>query len=277
MTTLSHLSGFDVEPFPVSRVSVIRPLVWLWRGVGDLRHSPGASLAYGLMVSVMGAIILGFWHHPYLIAGSITGFLLVGPLLTAGLCELSRRRAAGESVDFDASLSVLGRHREALVRFAAGLLIVGALWFAVSTLILGLALGSAGPSVRSPSRYCHSSRLVEAWAGPSVERADKPLGGFTTGGLEALEKGERPARHRRPQPLEGPGLGIGRVALLDMELDQQAEVAGVLDEESLGEATEGARRELEAGEARPAAEQRQDQGLVRRLGGLLQSTTGGHR
>ncbi|WP_295385864.1 DUF2189 domain-containing protein [uncultured Thiodictyon sp.] len=147
MTTLSHLSGFDVEPFPVSRVSVIRPLVWLWRGVGDLRHSPGASLAYGLMVSVMGAIILGFWHHPYLIAGSITGFLLVGPLLTAGLCELSRRRAAGESVDFDASLSVLGRHREALVRFAAGLLIVGALWFAVSTLILGLALGSAGPSV----------------------------------------------------------------------------------------------------------------------------------
>ena len=147
MSSLSHLGGYAVEPLSIIRVSLIRPFVWLWRGLGDLRHTPGASLAYGLMVSVMGAVILGFWRHPYLIAASITGFLLVGPLLTAGLCELSRRRAAGEAVNFDASLSVLGLHREALVQFGTGLLTIGALWFAVSTLILSLALGSAGPSV----------------------------------------------------------------------------------------------------------------------------------
>lgn len=147
MTTVNHLGGYAAPPLSVTRVSVIRPFVWLWRGFGDLNHSPAASLAYGLMVAVMGAIILGFWRHPYLIAASITGFLLVGPLLTAGPCELSRRRAAGESVDFDGSLSVLGLHREALARFGAGLLTIGALWFAVSTLILSVALGSAAPSV----------------------------------------------------------------------------------------------------------------------------------
>lgn len=147
MSTATHFRGHPVDALPVSHVALTRPFVWLARGWGDLRHSPRASLAYGLMVSVLGAVILGFWRHPYLIAASISGFLLVGPLLTAGLCELSRRRASGERSDFDASLSVLTRNREALLRFAGGLLAIGALWFAASTLMLHLALGSAGPSV----------------------------------------------------------------------------------------------------------------------------------
>lgn len=147
MSTATHLSGHVAQALPVTRVSLTRPLVWLARGWDDLRQSPRASLAYGLLVSGMGAVILGFWRHPYFIAASITGFLLFGPLLTAGLCELSRRKAAGESTDFDTSLSVLTRHGPALLRFSAGLLLIGAAWFGASALMLHLALGSAGPSV----------------------------------------------------------------------------------------------------------------------------------
>jgi len=122
---------------------VEQPLEWLRRGWDDLRRTPAASLVYGLLVSLFGALILTLWSHPFLIAASISGFLLVGPLLTTGLVELSRRRERGEPASFDASLSALGRHRGALLRFAAGLLLIAVLWFAASTLMLAMALGFA--------------------------------------------------------------------------------------------------------------------------------------
>jgi len=106
------------------------------------------SLAYGLPISDFGAVILGFWRHPYLVAASISGFLLVGPVFTTGLREPSRRRVRGASMDFDGSLSALGCHRRALSRFAAELLIIPTIWLAMSTLMLHLALGSAGPSIQ---------------------------------------------------------------------------------------------------------------------------------
>jgi uncharacterized membrane protein len=147
MSTATHLGGHLVEPLPIISVSLTRPFVWLRKGWEDLSQSPRASLAYGFLVSVLGALLLGLLRHPYFIAASVTGFLLVGPLLTAGLCELSRRRASGETSDFETSLSALARNREALMRFSTGLLAIGAIWFGVSILMLHLALGSAGPSV----------------------------------------------------------------------------------------------------------------------------------
>ncbi|MBK1631247.1 hypothetical protein CKO31_10950 [Thiohalocapsa halophila] len=147
MATLTHPDMRSGAPVNISRVPVEQPLQWLQRGWEDLRHNPGPSLAYGLLVSLFGALVLTFWSHPFLIAGSISGFLLVGPLLTTGLVELSRRRERGEPLSFDASLSALGRHREALVRFSVGLLVIAAVWFAVSTVLLATVLGSAAPSL----------------------------------------------------------------------------------------------------------------------------------
>jgi uncharacterized membrane protein len=129
----------------VARVSAEQPIEWLRLGWEDLRHTPGASLVYGLIVSAFGALILTLWSHPYLIAASITGFLLVGPLLATGPVELSRRRARGAAVSFDASLSALGRHRDALVRFSVGLLLLAALWMLIwaSLIVLLVAFGFA--------------------------------------------------------------------------------------------------------------------------------------
>jgi uncharacterized membrane protein len=133
----------------VRRLPLSRPFAWLIQGWDDLRHNPSASIAYGLLVSTFGALILGFWRHPYLIAASISGFLLVGPLLTTGLCELSRRRARGERTDFDGSLSALGRNRMALLQFASGLLLISVAWFGLSSLMIHLALGGVAPSVQT--------------------------------------------------------------------------------------------------------------------------------
>jgi uncharacterized membrane protein len=149
MSAASDLGESPAPLLPVNRVSFIRPLSWLNRAIGDMVYHRGASLAYGALVSIFGGLILIFERHPYFIAAAISGFLLVGPIVTAGLCELSRLRERGEEPTFDASLQVLRRHRSALLRFANVLLLCSVVWFLLSSMMLHIALGSAGPTVAS--------------------------------------------------------------------------------------------------------------------------------
>src|SRR5260370_17360678 len=79
----------------IRRVEARRAVVWLQRGWDDFRHMKAASLAHGALITALGAVLLMLGSsHPYLVAAAISGYLLVGPVMTPGLCELSRRRAA---------------------------------------------------------------------------------------------------------------------------------------------------------------------------------------
>jgi len=119
--------------------------VWLAEGWDDLKHHAWASLAYGLLISVLGALILAYGRHPFFIAAVCAGFLLVGPLLTAGLCELSRCRDHGEVADFQSSLVALKRSQKGLLGVARTLAVLGAAWFGLAgALYLGL-VGEIAP------------------------------------------------------------------------------------------------------------------------------------
>jgi uncharacterized membrane protein len=149
MSAASDLGGTPAPILPIHRVSFTRPLSWLNRGIGDMVYHRGASLAYGELASMFGGLSLSYERTPYFRAAAISGFLLVGPIVTAGLCELSRLRERGEEPTFDASLKVLRRHRSALLRFANVLLLCSVAWFLLSSMMLYIALGSVGPSVES--------------------------------------------------------------------------------------------------------------------------------
>jgi uncharacterized membrane protein len=137
----------SINMYPVRTVPLTRPFIWLRDGWDDLLHHRGASLAYGVLVSVLGALILAYGRHPFFIAAVCAGFLLVGPLLTAGLCELSRRRDVGEVADFHSSLTPLRRNRGSLLGVAETLAMLALIWFALSgALYLGL-VGTVAPSV----------------------------------------------------------------------------------------------------------------------------------
>lgn len=142
-------SSRESAPFSIHRVPMTRPFIWLDKGWDDLLHHRGASLAYGWLVSALGALILAYERHPYFIAFTITVFLLVGPIMTAGLCELSRRQSIGEKADFSTSLKSLRGHRRNLMNFANALLIGGVIWFIVSSVIAYGATGSIAPSLES--------------------------------------------------------------------------------------------------------------------------------
>ena len=89
----------------IRRVSAMRAVEWLRRGWDDVMHMKAASLGHGALITALGAILLMLGSsHAYLVAAAISGYLLVGPIMTTGLCELSRRRANGEKTGFDESL-----------------------------------------------------------------------------------------------------------------------------------------------------------------------------
>jgi len=145
MATVHH----QVDTYPVRSVPLTRPFIWLSEGWDDLLHHPSASLAYGLLTSALGALILAYERHPFFIAAVASGFLLVGPILTAGLCELSRCRDQGETANFQSSLLALRRNRSGLLGVAETLSLMAVIWFALSGAIyFGLA-GSVAPSLES--------------------------------------------------------------------------------------------------------------------------------
>jgi uncharacterized membrane protein len=133
----------------VLRVSVFRPLDWLNLGWLDMQRHSGASLGYGTLIVALGwALLIFCGTHPYFIAASISGFLLVGPVMSAGLCEMSRRYSAGQSANFDESLDGFARNFHALFEFGAILALSAVVWFGISAVMLGKVFHVAAPDMR---------------------------------------------------------------------------------------------------------------------------------
>jgi uncharacterized membrane protein len=123
----------------VRRIGFGAPLDWLRRGWKDLWRQPGASLFYGIAVAVTGAVILGVTARlPYLFAAAITGFLLVSPMLAAGLYELSRRYLAGEPVTVYDSMKAWQRNPSCMIGFGLLSILAGTLWQVISAVIVAV-------------------------------------------------------------------------------------------------------------------------------------------
>ena len=123
----------------VRRIGFGAPLGWLGRGWQDLRRQPGASLFYGIAVAVTGAVILGVTASlPYLFAAAITGFLLVAPMLAAGLYELSRRYLADEPVTVYDSMKAWKRNPSCMIGFGLLSILAGTLWQVISAVIVAV-------------------------------------------------------------------------------------------------------------------------------------------
>jgi uncharacterized membrane protein len=132
----------------VNRAPIYAPLLWLRNGWRDVRRNWGVSLGYGALILALGWTLLIFCGtHPYYIAAAISGFLLVGPLMSAGLCEMSRRYSLGLSASFDDSLEGFVRNAPALMQFGVILAICAAGWFLISAVLLSTVFHVAAPDM----------------------------------------------------------------------------------------------------------------------------------
>jgi uncharacterized membrane protein len=131
----------------VRHVPLLRPIAWLQKGWDDLRHIGAPSLGHGALIAMLGAVLLAFGSsHPYLIAAAVSGYLLIGPIMATGLCELSRRRIAREALGFNESIQPINRNPHAFIRFGTVLAAIVIVWFVASEVMLRAILHTPGPS-----------------------------------------------------------------------------------------------------------------------------------
>lgn len=122
-------------PLPrVRQVAISRIAFWLAAGWQDIRRTPLASLAYGLLFSIAGDLLLvSLWRSPQHFLVAVSGFLIVAPLLCTGLYELSRRSERGLASRFSDSLAGFARGREGLTLFGLLLIVLWVAWERFST------------------------------------------------------------------------------------------------------------------------------------------------
>lgn len=144
-TLNSPHSGFALPA--VRRISWSSPLAWLSAGWRDLKANPLPSLAYGLLFALGGdLIILATLDRPHLVTVAVSGFFLIAPLLAAGLYELSRRTAAGESILFIDSLACFRKNGESLALFGLLLALIAIMWERFSAIAFAILGSNSGGS-----------------------------------------------------------------------------------------------------------------------------------
>lgn len=119
-------------------------LDWLRAGMNDFRTQPGLSVAYGVLVFLMsvvvvvGLFVLGL---DYVLFPALAGFMVVGPIVSIGLYEKSRRIEAGEPVTLRRMIFV--RPESGGQILFVGVLLCGLmlLWMRAAVIIYALFFG----------------------------------------------------------------------------------------------------------------------------------------
>lgn len=132
----------------IRKVELLRPFFWLKSGWQDLMAHPGPSLMYGILVTVAGwGIVTLAAPHAELFTSVITGFVLIAPLIAAGIYELTRQREAGEPASFINSVKSLRRNMNSIADYGIALLLAGILWERVAAVMFALSYGGDMGSV----------------------------------------------------------------------------------------------------------------------------------
>jgi uncharacterized membrane protein len=175
MTTSIGISRPEAVHLEVRRVAAGQAVEWLSRGWDDVKQIGWAGIAHGALIAILGGVLLALGStHMYLTAAAVTGYLLVGPVMTTGLCELARRREAREPLGFDESLQALTRNHDGLLHFGGILALIALLWFVLSGILLESMLSASVPSL-----------AVALWGGASMLTPSQLLGYVVCGGILA--------------------------------------------------------------------------------------------
>jgi len=83
---------FPPPPLPIVRsIALMQPLVWLALGWRDMARAGWISFAHGLAITLLGGAIMAVAYNRFwLLAGALSGFLVVAPVLATSLYALSR-------------------------------------------------------------------------------------------------------------------------------------------------------------------------------------------
>ena len=95
------------DAYQVCTVEWHRPLQWLGKAWADIERCPSIGAAHGAALALFGAALLYFSRdHFWWLAGALSSFMLVAPLLACGLYEVSRQLSQGRTPGWSDALRV---------------------------------------------------------------------------------------------------------------------------------------------------------------------------
>lgn len=102
-------------PLPlVHSIGLMQPLSWLVLAWRDICRAPLLAFAHGLVLTLISAAILAVGHNRFwLMAGALSGFLVIGPVVATSLYAISRALERGEPAG-------LGLVRDTWTRWQSG-------------------------------------------------------------------------------------------------------------------------------------------------------------
>jgi uncharacterized membrane protein len=138
-------SPFVAPAYAIREVPFDAPYSWLAAGWSDMWRVPRVSLAYGAIFAVTGFLLavgltqVGLQSMIIVLAA---GFILVGPMIAAGLYETSRRLEKSEPVSLGSTLRAGFSGRGQLAYMGLLLMAIYLVWVEVALLLFMLFLGS---------------------------------------------------------------------------------------------------------------------------------------
>ena len=135
---------FVAPGYVLRKVPFDAPYSWLAAGWRDMRRVPRVSLAYGVIFAGAG-VLLSFGLTEVglqsLILVLAAGFILVGPMIAAGLYETSRRLEKSEPVSLASTLRAGFFERGQLAYMGLLLMLIYLAWVEIALLLFMLFLG----------------------------------------------------------------------------------------------------------------------------------------
>ncbi len=169
---MPHTSTSSNAP-QVKTIGMMQPLIWLVLGWRDIARSGWISILHGLILTVGGvAIVVIARHRFWLLAGALSGFLVVAPVLATSLYALSRAIERREKPNFSAVLNTWLNWQDkrlskwsndywCMVQFGALLAAAATGWVLTSAALITLL---APVPINSPLDFVHHVMLApDGW------------------------------------------------------------------------------------------------------------------
>lgn len=145
---VSILSGSTGAPAEIRQVHIAAPFEWLRAGVRSLAAAPGPSLLYGALFALAAAATVYLTRTlPGFTVAFITGLLLIGPFLAAGIYAAARQQQAGEPVSIGRAIAFLGTRSANMGLYALFLALIMVVWVRVSALLFALKFNTFNMTV----------------------------------------------------------------------------------------------------------------------------------
>ena len=142
---------------PCKKLSPWAPFRWVKKGVADLMHAPQQSLAYGLSVALMIAIVcLLAWFRgsQWIMFAMLGGFVFLAPLTCIGLYAISAQLERGQEPLMARSVrAAFKRHFGNEMIFALALLVIFLVWARAAVMVSVFFPTDGNPTVRDWVMY----------------------------------------------------------------------------------------------------------------------------